>query len=526
MVAVAIATLALTSPAGPALAAKGTLVYCAESAPESVNAQLTTSSTSYDVTEHIFDRLVRYGRGTAVMEPGLAERWEVSPDGRTYTFFLRPGVKFHSSRDFKPTRTLTADDVVFTIDRQWKKDHPFHAVAPVYPPFLNLRLGDLLERVEKVDDLTVRFVLRYPDAAFLDNLAHNSQGIHSAEHAEAMMKAGTPERVDTQPIGTGSYQLVQYQKDTLLRLRVFPDHWEGPAPTQQLVYVITPDPAVRQAKLQAGECHIMSFPNLADVPVLEADPNLTLMKTPLMSVGYLAFNTQKKPFDDVRVRRALSMAVDRKAILETIYQGYAVMANGPLPPGSWAHDPTLPDIPYDPEAAKALLAEAGYPDGFETTLWAMPVQRPYNPNARRMAEMIQTDFARIGVKVAITSYEWGEYLRRTRFGEHDMAQLGWSVLEPSSFMEDILGCASAVPGGGNVAKWCHPGYQDLMTRARRTNVEAERAALYREGQRIFQSEAPWLPIAFPIAVTPMRNEVKDFRASPYARHWFYGVTVE
>lgn len=523
---VAAALMAGSMLAAGAASAADTLVYCAEGSPESLNGQLTTAGNAFDVVEHIYDRLVQYRCGTAELEPGLAESWEVSEDGRTYTFRLRKGVKFHSTRDFKPSRDLNADDVIFSIERQWKKDHPFHSVAPVYPGFLNMRLGELLEAVEKVDDLTVRYRLTQPDASFLDAMAHNSQGIMSAEFAGKMMAKGTPERVDLEPVGTGSYRMVQYQTDTMIRLRSFHEHWAGEAPLKQLVFVIAPDAAVRLAKVRAGECHVMPFPNLADVPSLQADPNVDLLETELLSVGYLAFNTAKKPFDDVRVRRALSMAVDRKAILETIYQGHAKLAKGPLPPLSWAYDPALPDIGYDPAAAKVLLAEAGHPDGFEVELWAMPVQRPYNPNARRMAEMMQTDFAKIGVRVKIVSYEWGEYLRRTRFGEHDMALLGWSVVEPASFMEDILGCASAVPGGGNVAKWCNQDYQELVGAARRTTVQEERAQLYREAQKIFQDQAPWLPIAHPTAATPVRKEVKGFLPSPFARYWFYGVTVD
>ena len=183
------------------------------------------------------------------------------------------------------------------------------------------------------------------------------------------------------------------------------------------MFAITPDASVRWQKLQAGECHVMPYPNPADLDAMRADPNVNLLEQEGLNVGYLAFNTEKEPFTDKRVRQALNMAIDKQAILDAVFQGSGKVAKNPIPPTIWSYNDAVEDYPYDPEAAKKLLDEAGV-CGLKTNIWAMPVQRPYNPNARRMAELIQADWAKVGVEAEIVSFEWGEYLKRSQEGEH------------------------------------------------------------------------------------------------------------
>src|SRR5258708_7771883 len=276
------------------------------------------------------------------------------------------------------------------------------------------------------DGDTVRITLNEAQAPFLSDLAMEYAGIQSKEYADAMMKAGTPEKIDQEPIGTGPYFLVQYQKDAIIRYRAFAEYWGGPAKIDDLIFSITPDAAVRWAKLQKGECHVMPYPNPADLDIMRKNPNIQILEQPGLNVGYLAYNTTKKPFDDVRVRKALNMAINKKAIIDAVYLSTGVAAKNPIPPSMWSYNDDIMDDPYDPAAAKKLLSDAGYPNGFTTDLWAMPVQRPYNPNARRIAELMQADLAKIGVRAEIKSFESGEYRQRAQNGEHMMAQLCWS----------------------------------------------------------------------------------------------------
>jgi dipeptide transport system substrate-binding protein len=511
------------------LAAK-TLVYCSEGSPENFYPGINTTGTSFDVNEHIYDNIVDFERGGTKVVPGLAEKWDISADGTVYTFHIRKNAKFHSNKGFKPTRNLNADDIVFMFERQWKEENPFFKVtSPNHSYFTDMGMPKLLKSVEKVDDYTVKITINQPEAPFLANLAMQWAGVQSKEYADAMMKAGTPEKVDQDPIGSGPFSLVQYQKDAVVRFKAFPEYWGGKAKIDDLVFSITPDASVRWAKLQKGECHVMPYPNPADLEAIKKDSNVTLMEQPGLNIGYLAYNTTKKPFDDVRVRKALNMAINKKALVQAIYLDSGVPATNPIPPTMWSYNKSIKDEEYNPEAAKKLLAEAGYPNGLETDLWAMPVQRPYNPNGKRMAELMQADLIKVGVKAEIKSYEWGEYRKRAQAGEHQMVQLGWTGDngDPDNFLHTLLGCASAQSASGsNVAKFCYKPFDDIVTKAKVVTDQAERTKLYEQAQVIFKEQAPWFTVAHAVQLKPVRKEVVDFKLSPFGRHTFYGVDIK
>ncbi|ACL55532.1 ABC transporter substrate-binding protein [Methylobacterium nodulans] len=527
-------TILLAAVAGAAVLAAPlqakTLVYCSEGSPENFYPAINTTGTTFDATAQVYNNLVEFERGGTKVVPGLAESWEISPDGTAYTFHLRKGVKWHNAnRAFKPTRDFNADDVVFAIERQWKEDHPFYKVTSSNHSYFNdMGLAKLLKSVERLDDHTVRITLNRPEAPFLADLAMSYAGIQSKEYADAMLKAGTPEKIDQVPIGTGPFYLVQYQKDAIIRYKAFPEYWGGKAKIDDLVFAITPDASVRWAKLQKGECHLMPYPNPADLDAMRKDPAIQVLEQPGLNIGYLAYNTTKKPFDDVRVRKAFNMAINKKAIIEAVYLSTGIAAVNPIPPSIWSYNTAVKDDPYDPEAARKLLAEAGFPNGFETDLWAMPVQRPYNPNARRIAELMQADLAKVGIKAEIKSYEWGEYRKRMQAGEHQTGMLGWTGDngDPDNFLHTLLGCDAAKNNGGNVAKWCDKTFDDVVVKAKMLTDQAERTKLYEQAQVVFKEQAPWFTIAHAVQLKPMRKEVIDFKLSPFSRHVFYGVDIK
>ncbi len=519
--------LMLAAVAAPHAQAK-TLVYCSEASPEGFTPAFYTSGTTFDATsKNIFSKLVEFERGTTTIVPGVAESWTISDDGTEYTFKLRPGVKFHSSAKFTPTRDLNADDIIWSFDRQRDAQHPFHAVSGgSYTYFGDMGMPDLIKGIEKVDDMTVKFTLARPESPFLADLAMDFASIMSAEYADQMMKAGTPEVVDQEPIGTGPFQFVAYQKDAVIRYKAHPDYWAGKAPIDDLVFAITPDAAVRWQKLQAGECHMMPYPNPADIEAMRSNPDITLMEQNGLNIGYVVFNTKKKPFDDKRVRQALTMAINKDAILEAVYQGAGSVAKNLIPPTIWSYNDAVKDYPYDPESAKNMLKEAGV-EGLKTDLWAMPVQRPYNPNARRMAELIQSDWAKVGVEAEIVSYEWGEYLKRARAGEDSTMLIGWTGDngDPDNFFGPLLSCAAA-NGGNNYTNWCHQPFDEKLVKARLVSDQAERTKLYEEAQVIMKEEAPIVTIAHSVVFEPMRKEVKNYKIDPFGGHIFYGVDIE
>ncbi|ARV17686.1 Periplasmic dipeptide transport protein [Curvibacter sp. AEP1-3] len=522
---------ALALPAALALSpvAAKTLVYCSEGSPENFYPGVNTTGTSFDVTEQIYDNLVHFERGGTKVEPSLAESWTISKDGLEYTFKLRKGVKFQSNKNFKPSRDFNADDVLFMFERQWKENDPyFRVTSPNHAYFGDMGMPKLLKSVDKVDEYTVKITLNQPEAPFLANLAMQFAGIQSKEYAIAMLKAGSPEKIDQDPLGTGPYQVVQYQKDSIIRFKANPQYWAGKAKIDDLIFSITPDASVRWAKLQKGECHVMPYPNPADLDAIRKDSNVTVMEQPGLNIGYLAYNTTKKPFDDVRVRKALNMAIDKKAIVSAVYLSTGVAAVNPIPPGQWSYNKALKDDLYNPEQAKKLLAAAGYPNGFTTDLWAMPVQRPYNPNAKRIAELMQADLAKVGVTAEIKSFEWGEYRKRMQAGEHQMGMLGWTGDngDPDNFLNTLLGCSSAKQNGSNVAKFCYQPFEDLVQKAKVVSNPAERTKLYEKAQVIFKEQAPWFTIAHAVQLKPVRKEVVDFKLSPFGRHTFYGVDMK
>ena len=521
-----IAACALSAAVSLSVQAK-TLVFCSEGSPEGFNPSLYTAGTTFDASSRqVFNRLVEFERGTTQIVPALAESWTVSEDGLEYTFKLRQGVKFHSIKNFTPSRDFNADDVIYSFERQRDPDHPYHNVSGgSYEYFNAMSMPELLNSVEKLDDYTVKFVLTQPEAPFIANMAMDFASIMSAEYAEAMMAAGTPEQFDLNPVGTGPFQLLAYQKDAVIRYKAHPDYWAGKAPIDNLVYAITPDASVRYQKLKAGECHVMTYPNPADLQAMESDADINLLQQEGLNVGYLAFNTEKQPFTDKRVRQALNLAINKQAIIDVVFQGAGKIAKNPIPPTIWSYNEATQDYSYNPDRAKALLQEAGV-SGLKTNIWAMPVQRPYNPNAKRMAELIQADWAKVGVEAEIVSFEWGEYLKRSKDGEHETVLLGWTGDngDPDNFMYVLLGCDAA--SGANRARWCYKPFDDLLRQAKQVSDVAQRTELYQQAQLIFKEEAPWVTIAHSVVFKPVRKEVVDFRIDPFGGHVFNGVDLQ
>ena len=504
-----------------------TLVYCSEGSPENFNPQINTTGTSLDAARHVYDQLVEFAPGTTTVTPGLAEKWDVSDDGKTITFHLRKGVKVHSNKAFKPTRDFNADDVLFSFNRMWKDDNPYHKVSGgAYDYFNDMDMPNILDTIEKKDDVTVVFHLKQANAAILANLAMDFASILSAEYADTMLKAGTPEKVDQEPIGTGPFSFVNYQKDAAIRFKAFPDYYRGKAKIDDLVFAITPDATARYAKLKANECQVMGYPNPADLPAMKADGSVTVLEQAGLNIGYLAMNAAKPPFDKVEVRQAISMAIDRDSILKEVYQGAGQKAKNLIPPTIWSYDDSTKDYAYDPAKAKAMLEAAGVKD-LKSDLWYMPVQRPYNPNGKRMAEMMQADLAKVGIAVELKSFEWGEYRKRLQAGEHQMGLLGWTGDngDPDNFFF-LLGCPDGKPSGQNLAKWCSKDFNDDLVAARNIADQAKRTEIYKKMQAIQHAEAPLLTVAHSTVFEPIRKEVSGYKVSPLGKHEFYDVDMK
>lgn len=513
----------------PAAHAADTLVFCSEASPAGFDPALYTSGTEFDAAaETVFNRLTQFKRGSTEIVPGLADRWETTEDGLTYTFHLRGGVKFHTTDYFTPTREFNADDVLFTFQRMLDRDHPFRKAYPTeFPYFSGMSMDKNIAKVEKVDDRTVKFTLKAVDAAFIQNLAMSFASIQSAEYANKLLTEGKAQEINQKPIGTGPFVFSRYQKDAVIRYRGNKEYWNpDDVKLDNLIFAITTDPSVRMQKLRAGECQVTLNPRPAELEGLKADKNIQMPEQPGFNLGYIAYNVEHEPFDKPEVRKALDMAVNKKAIIDAVYQGAGQAAVNAMPPTQWSYDDSIKDASFDPEEARQLLSDNGIAEGTEVTLWAMPVQRPYNPNARLMAEMLQSDWAKIGLKVRIVSYEWGEYLKRAKAGEHDIMLIGWTGDngDPDNWLGTLYGCDAI--NGNNYSRWCDQRYDRLIKEARTLTDQEKRTALYKQAQGILKEEAAITPVAHSTVYQPMSNRVKDFKISPFGINSFYGVSVE
>ena len=513
------------------------LVYCSEGSPAGFDPGQYTTGTDFDASaETLYNRLSEFERGSTNVIPGLATGWDISPDNLTYTFHLREGVKFHTTPYFTPTRNFNADDVLFTFNRMLDKDMPFRKAYPTeFPYFTDMGMDKNIKSVEKIDDHTVKFTLNAVDAAFIQNMAMHFASIESAEYADKLLKAGNPSDINQKPIGTGPFVFKSYQKDSNIRYTGNKAYWKPEdVKIDNLIFAITTDPSVRMQKLKKNECQITIYPRPADLQSLKDDPNLKMPSQAGFNTGYIAYNVMDKikgsnepnPMAQLKVRQALDMAVNKQQIIDSVYQGAGQLATNVLPPTQWSYDESIKDAPYDPEKAKQLLKEAGIKEGTEITLWAMPVQRPYNPNAKLMAEMLQSDWGKIGIKAKIMTYEWGEYIKRSKGGENGAMLIGWSGDngDPDNWLGTLFGCDAV--NGNNFSKWCDPAFDKLITAAKNTTDKKQRTELYEKAQKLLKEQVPLTPIAHSTVYQPMRKNVEGFKISPLGLMSFYGVSVD
>ena len=513
----------------PLAQAATTLVYCSEASPAGFDPSQYTSGTDFDASaETVFNRLTQFQRGGTQVEPGLATHWEVSPDGLTYTFHLRQGVKFHTTDYFTPSRDFNADDVLFTFRRLLDPDQPFRKAYPSESPyFADMGMNTTIASVDKTDAATVVFKLNHIDAAFVQNLAMSFASIQSAEYAAQLLAQGKAAEINQKPIGTGPFVFKRYQKDAQIRYSGNQAYWKPEdVRLDNLIFSINSDAAVRMQKLKTGECQVSGYPRPGDIAQMQQDPDLQVLHQPGFNLGFLAYNVTHKPLDQLKVRQALDMAIDKPAIIKAVYQDAGQLASNALPPGQWSYDPAIKDAPYNPDQAKALLKEAGIAPGTPINLWAMTVQRASNPNARMSAQMIQNDWAKIGIKANIVSYEWGEYIKRAKAGEHDVMIYGWTGDngDPDNWLGVLYSCGAVK--GSNYAKWCDPAYDALIQQAKASSDRATRIGLYQQAQRLLKAQVPITPIANSVVYQPMRKEVEDFKISPFGLTPFYGVGLK
>lgn len=512
----------------PVLVQAATLSVCTEASPEGFDVvqynSLTTTNASADV---LMNRLVEFDAAQGAVLPSLARKWTISDDGLVYDFQLRDDVTFHSTADFTPSRRLGAEDVLFSFQRMLDQAHPWHAVAASgYPHAQSMQWPGLIAKVEAPDAHSVRITLNRRDATFLATLSMGFASIYPAEYAAQLLAAGTPEKLNSAPVGSGPFVFERFQKDAVVRYRAHADYFAGKPDVDRLIFAITPDSNVRLQRLRRGECQIALSPKPQDVQAIAADDKLKSASTAAFMTAFVGINSQHAPLDKPPVRQAINLAFDKASYVKAVFEGSAKPAQGPYPANTWSYAKDLPGYAHDPEKARALLAEAGLANGFKTTIWTRPSGSLLNPNPSLGAQLLQADLAKVGITAEIRVIEWGELIRRAKAGEHDLLFMGWAGDngDPDNFLTPQFACAS-VESGLNFARYCDETLDKLIADGKASSDQAERSRLYQQAQKIIQEQALWLPLAHPTAFALLNGKVQGYKVSPFGRQDFATVRV-
>ncbi|MEE8326787.1 MAG: ABC transporter substrate-binding protein [candidate division NC10 bacterium] len=507
--------------AGPALAAKpkkgGTLVFGRGGDSVGLDPAYETDGNSFMICDNIYEALVAYKDETTDVEPGLAKSWDISKDGKTYTFHLREGVNFHDGTPFN------ADAVVFSIGRMMKERNvkffadDIEIPAQDRPPeyWVSMEMDDTIGSIEATGMYTVVFKLKRVEAPFIANMGMDFADIISPT---AFMK--DPKAFVRNPVGTGPFRFVKWVSDDRIILEKYKDYWDksGGPYLDRIIFRAIPENSVRFLELKAGSIDILQFPNPADIALVDKDMKLKKVSQSGMNVGYLSFNHTKKLWQNLALRQAVAHAINRQAIVDNIYQGMGQLAKNGIPPTMWGYNDDVPGYKYDPELAKKKLAEAGYPGGKglpELKLWSMPVPRPYNPEGLKVGIAMISDLAKVGIKASVTSYDWGTYLKRQREqpDDMDMFQLGWTGDngDPDNFLAVLFdGLASP----SIRTQWKNERYHELMLQGKQTIDQAKRAEIYKEAQQLMFDDVATIPVAHSTVIWPMSTKVQNFKLHP------------
>ena len=479
----------------------GTLVVGLVAEPVNLDPPQVTDLNSNRVGRRIVETLVTFPEESTQIVPGLAESWTISKDGLQYTFKLRRGITFH---DGTP---LNAEAVKFSIERQINPNHPAYKLGKY--PFANFFFGNV-KAVEVLSEERVAFLLNEARASFIAVLA---QGAASIVSPTAVMKWGPD--YPTHPVGTGPFRFASWDRGQRVVLEKNPTYWKYPVKVERVIYRPIVEDQARLTELLTGTLDVIVGVPADFVSQLEQNAKITLLKQVGAHVWYLGMNNQKKPFDDKRVRQALNYAVNKDAIVKDVLKGTGAASRGPVLPGTWGADPALKAYPYDPERAKKLLAEAGYPSGFSTTLW-VPESGSGMQAPVAMSTVMQSNLKAVGVNVSLQTMEWGAYLAKLRTKEQELFALSWmaGTEDPDMVMYPLLHSSQWTPVGPNRALYKNARFDTLLQQARLTTDQAKRAQLYREAQRILVDDAPWVFVDHEIQIAALSKRVQGFKLHP------------
>ncbi len=491
----------------PAQEGGGTLIVGTETDIEGFDPGHAGALATTRVNINVLEGLVKYAPGTVDLIPHLAtevptlDNGGVSADGLTYTFTLRPGVTFHDGT------ALDANAVVTSYRRLYDPEFEFYDDTNTSGFFL---AG--LNNVEAVDDMTVRFTLAAPNAAFIE-----LSNVYSG-------KVMSPKAIQEVPVaqwaegsyGTGPFKVTSWEKGVSVVLDRNEEYWGTPPGLQTLVFRPIPEPTARVAALLSGEVDMIVVVPPDAIESIKNDPNLTYEQGPSLHYWFIQLNSQEPPFDDVRVRQAVNYAVDKESLATDILAGSAVPATQPMPAANWSYNPDVVGYPYDPERARELLAEAGYPDGFQANM-IIPQSGSGMMIPVQMNEYIQGNLRDVGIEVGIQSYEWVSYLGIWGQGLNaDVTMGNQSIMASDPYVANFLlsGAFTPAEGGWNIGYYENPEVDALLAEALATPDREARAEIYHEAWAMITEDAPWIFVVNDLQPMGFKKSVQGYVTNP------------
>ncbi|AIW13757.1 ABC transporter substrate-binding protein [Vibrio tubiashii ATCC 19109] len=493
-------------------------VYCGQGGPSTFNPQLVDSGiTTETLSPQLFNTLLTLDSQTYQPVPSLATKWSVNKEGTEYIFTLRKGVQFQTTAWFTPSRSMNAEDVVFSFRRIIDTTNPFHYVGSgLYPWFSGIDFQNLVVDVSALSQHKVIFTLNRPDNSFLSNIATSHAVIHSKEYAGQLELSDEKSMLDSHPVGTGPFYLAEYQVNDLIRLKRNNRYWQDRPKMEQVVFDISQRGTGTLAKLLRSECDVLNAPLSSQLPIIEQTSDVELTAKPAMNISFVAVNTSHPALNDARVRKALNYAINRQNILDSVYYGTGSQAYSVLPPSSWAYQKDSVQIRYDRNYAIALLREAGYSKGLELTMSVPLEPRAYNPSPRKTAELIQANLADVGIKLNLMTDDRYDRSNLNDNTNIDLHLTGWiaNTGDPDNFLRPLLSCESK-RAGLNVSSWCNPDFDFLLDLALEVDKPRYRQNLYKQAQNILNEEFPVIPLNHGMQLQAHHTSLRGFKVSPF-----------
>ena len=475
---------------------KDTLVVAQGADAKTLDPHATNDQPSSRVAIQIYSQLVEVDENMNLI-PGLASSWK-QLDERTTQFTLREGVKFHNGEELK------ASDVKYTLDRMVASPTVAHIVGA-------------LESVEVVDDYTVNLKTSEPFGPLLYHLSHTAASIMSEK---AVAEGG--DNYGQNPVGTGPYQFVDWSVGDRVTMKAFDDYYAGKQQIENIVFRNITEGSNRTIALETGEVDISYDIAPIDKTSVVDHKNLDLIEAESLSTTYVGFNFNKAPFDNKLIRQAIAYAINQNDIIDAVEMGAGIASNSPISPKVFGYNPDAKRYEQNIEKARQLMVEAGYADGFKTSIWTND-----NPVRVQIAEVMQAQLRKIGIDMAIEVVEWGAFLDGTNRGDHEMFMMGWvTVTGDADYGLYALFSSSTHGGAGNRSFYTSPQVDEMLNAARTSTNQEERRALYGELQNVLQEELPIVPIYVKYDTAGRQKNVQGFKLNPAGHHKLRGLSFE